>query len=575
MLFLALLPITSFAANDLPIILSDDDANRYVEIFKLQNAGKFAEAKKLDREIEDPILMSAVLYERYMARGYTSTYRELADWMHEYSYAPGATNIYKMALKKGGANAKNATRAPKSTSGLINGRESEWAESESWTKKTYSGATGQNIKKFQNALRHGKTKNARDLLADKNFKKNLSAEDYGRLCGRLAFVYYADGYFDNAAEYGKISADAKSEYGLWTMGLMSFKSGEYDTAIEYFDGLTKLSHVNQARKIEGAFWAGRSSELAGKNSAASKYFEIGAEKPQLFYGALSAAMLGRTPEYTFYESGMTRRNVEELMKQPAGVRAMAFMQIGKPEYAEQHLRLIVTESASDALLNAIHALSEAAELPRLSLQMGRVMRDKGILDIDRDIIIAAQYPVPDWEPMHGWEVDRALLFAIAKQESQFKANAKSRAGATGIMQLMPKTAKLMAAKNNVKLNSLDLSKPEHNMFLGQKLVADLLDKSYIDNNLVKMLISYNSGAGTLLKWEKRFSTEDPLLFIESYPARETRDYTKRVLTNLWLYRARLGQPLTSITELANGQWPKYYAADDNMAARNAKESNAL
>ena len=77
-----------------------------------------------------------------------------------------------------------------------------------------------------------------------------------------------------------------------------------------------------------------------------------------------------------------------------------------------------------------------------------------------------------------------------------------------------------------------------------------------------MLAAYNAGMGTVVKFEKSFSTYDPLLYIESFPAYETRSYIKRVMSNMWLYRARLGQPLTSMEELANGIWPLYNSEDE-------------
>ena len=77
-----------------------------------------------------------------------------------------------------------------------------------------------------------------------------------------------------------------------------------------------------------------------------------------------------------------------------------------------------------------------------------------------------------------------------------------------------------------------------------------------------MLAAYNAGMGTVVKFEKTFSTYDPLLYIESFPAYETRSYIKRVMSNLWLYRARLNQPLTAMEELANGTWPLYNSQDE-------------
>ena len=214
------------------------------------------------------------------------------------------------------------------------------------------------------------------------------------------------------------------------------------------------------------------------------------------------------------------------------------------------------------MLHAINAVSTAYNLPRVSIQVSSVIKDRGILEIDDDIIYSAQYPLPDWEPMGGWSIDRALLFAITKQESGFRPNVKSSAGASGLMQLMPSTARRVARANKVKMSNIDMANPEHNMFLGQQYIVDLLAHPNIENNIIKMLAAYNAGMGTLVKFEKAFDTYDPLLYIESFPAFETRGYIKRVMSNMWLYRARLNQPLTTMKDLADGRWPLYNSEDE-------------
>ena len=219
------------------------------------------------------------------------------------------------------------------------------------------------------------------------------------------------------------------------------------------------------------------------------------------------------------------------------------MQVGRKDRAEQYLKYLVTAKSSDKMLHAVNALSSMYALPQVSILVSGVMRDRGVLEINDDIIYSAQYPLPNWEPMGGWSIDRALLLAITKQESGFKPTAKSTAGANGLMQLMPNTAKRVARKNDMKMSDIDMSKPEHNMFLGQQYIVDLLSHQLIQNNIIKMLVAYNAGMGNLVKFEKSFTTSDPLLYIESFPAYETRNYIKRVMSNLWLYRARLNQSL--------------------------------
>ncbi|MCL1892414.1 MAG: lytic transglycosylase domain-containing protein [Alphaproteobacteria bacterium] len=543
-------------AGSLPQVLCDADAAAYSEIFKLQAEEKISAAIPLEAAIEDKILMQEVLFQRYISKTYRSRGKEIADWMQNYYDQPGADRMYKLAQIK-----QAQARAPKLPTPAVSTKDTA-AKSESWTAKDYVGDAGAKIKKFKNSLTHGNTKNARQVLEENGFKKSVSDADWGRLAGRLAFVYYTNGEFELAKKFGAQSARLQSEYGLWTMGLMAFKDGEFADSMAHFESLTELSHINDARKVEAAFWLGRAAEMSGDSNRAKKNWKIAAEKPQMFYGALSAAMLGARPKYKFFDKEYSIEDIEELSNTGYGKTALALLQIGEKTTAEKYLRLLLTHSASDKLLHAVYSVASYEELPRVSMQAAGLVRDRGIMEIDPNVIFSAQYPLPDWEPMGGWSIDRALLFAITRQESGFKATAESNKGAKGVMQLMPKTAKQVAKKSDVSMSDLNISNPEHNMFLGQQYIVDLLGLPNVENSIIKMLASYNSGNGAMAKFEKNFETTDPLLYIESFPNVETRNYIKRVISNLWLYRARLKQPLTTLEDLANGKWPLYSPEDE-------------
>jgi soluble lytic murein transglycosylase-like protein len=294
---------------------------------------------------------------------------------------------------------------------------------------------------------------------------------------------------------------------------------------------------------------------------ARSYWTVAASYPMAFYGALAATMLGIVPQYEFFEQDCTDEDVQELLQTKYGKHALALLQIGRKDRAEEYLKLLITSRATNRQLHAVNSVATEYGLPRVSVQIAGVLKDRSVLEIDDDIIYSAQYPLPDWEPMGGWSIDRALLFAITKQESGFRVSAKSGVGANGLMQLMPSTAKRIARDNNMDYSQMDMSNPEHNMYLGQQYIVDLLQHQSIENNIIKMLAAYNAGMGTMVKFEKSFYTYDPLLYIESFPAYETRSYIKRVMSNLWLYRARLNQPLTSMKELAHGNWPLYNSED--------------
>ncbi len=197
---------------------------------------------------------------------------------------------------------------------------------------------------------------------------------------------------------------------------------------------------------------------------------------------------------------------------------------------------------------------------------------------NRGVIDAALYPIPKWEPEGGFEIDRALVFAFMRQESSFNPNAKSPDGARGLLQLMPQTASYISQGQSFRGKTRNqLFDPSLNLALGQKYLSYLLNHNYVEGDLFKLATAYNGGPGNLGKWERKITyNDDPLLFIESLPSRETRLFIERVLTNLWIYRARLDQYSPSLDTLAAGQWPRYEAQDqydknsESDIAENAK-----
>jgi soluble lytic murein transglycosylase len=197
-------------------------------------------------------------------------------------------------------------------------------------------------------------------------------------------------------------------------------------------------------------------------------------------------------------------------------------------------------------------------MAHLQMRLGAGMRNAAGRRYD-----ATTYPLPAWTPPGGFAIDRALVFAMMRQESAFNTKATSRAGARGLMQLMPKTASFVAQDSSLKgANRSKLYSPDFNVGLGQQYIAHLLDETPAGDNLFWIAAAYNGGPGNLARWLKSIDYDnDPLLFIESIPNRETRGFIERVLSNYWIYRYRLGQDLDSLDQVAAGQWPRYRAED--------------
>jgi len=173
------------------------------------------------------------------------------------------------------------------------------------------------------------------------------------------------------------------------------------------------------------------------------------------------------------------------------------------------------------------------------------------------------YPEPPWAPINGFKLDRALMFAFMRAESMFHSRATSAAGAVGLMQLMPETALQVSADIDLRARGQHaLYEPGVNLSIGQRYLAWLLARPDIEGNIFKAAIAYNAGIGNMRKWDKTVAYQaDPLLFIESIPSRETRNFVERILANLWIYRERLGQPNPSLDAVVAGEWPRYISFD--------------
>ena len=131
------------------------------------------------------------------------------------------------------------------------------------------------------------------------------------------------------------------------------------------------------------------------------------------------------------------------------------------------------------------------------------------------------------------------------------------------MQLMPRTAGFVAKDRRYRgAKRSHLFRPEVNLELGQKYVEMLLANPKIKGDLFQLAVAWNGGPGNLSKWLRRTDyRNDPLLFIEGIPSKETRIFIERVLANLWIYRDRLGQPKPSLDAIAAGEWPLYTPLD--------------
>ena len=272
--------------------------------------------------------------------------------------------------------------------------------------------------------------------------------------------------------------------------------------------------------------------------------------------------LNLQPGIAFTGPAPNLAETELLLARPHAARAAALAQVGEVARAEREL-LALPDWREPEIVRPRRRLTRSAGLPRLGLEISQRLLDgdtPGWRQIDRSV---ALFPLAPWRPGDGYHLDRALIHAFIRQESSFDPRAKSPDGARGLMQLMPRTAAHLDPKHRFKGDERALLyDPGLNLTLGQRYLKRLMASRRVDGDLLRLAVAYNAGPGNLGKWERRMDHgDDPLLFIESLPTLETRLFVERVLTNLWLYRLRLGQPAPSLQALAAGDWHSYTPMD--------------
>jgi soluble lytic murein transglycosylase-like protein len=240
---------------------------------------------------------------------------------------------------------------------------------------------------------------------------------------------------------------------------------------------------------------------------------------------------------------------------PSARRAAALAQLGRLSEVESELRRLHADlsSADDRDFLALAIALQAPSAQLRAAEYGGPEEAVGFC------------PATSFEPEDGFALDRALLYAIVRQESYFNPKAVSVSNARGLMQLLPSTARDMDHSTNYRRNPAALFEPGLNMRLGQSYIQWLMSEFHSDGDLGRVFAAYNGGPGWLARWlATQPSDLDPLLLLETLPRAESRDYAERALSHMALCRKRYGQPTPELDRLASGQ-PEIYTALDRNA----------
>ncbi len=328
----------------------------------------------------------------------------------------------------------------------------------------------------------------------------------------------------------------------WLAGWIALRFlGDSRAAYRHFRAMhsTVTMPVSIAR---AAYWAGLSAE---GDEETTRWLDEAALYPATFYGQMAARCRGRPIALSPPPAAADAARWEALPE----VRAMLLLaEHGRHDFARLFARQLGSSATSLEEVRSLYRLLHAAGHAHLGLAMLRKATRAGLYEPGLafpDDVHASAFDAVDVG------VERALLLAVARQESAFQADARSSANARGLMQVLPSTAEFVARRERIKYDREKLfSNAAYNVAIGSRYLAGLLED--YDQSYPLALAGYNAGPGRVKRWLRRYG--DPrggeiamLDWLELIPVNETRNYVQRVLEGLVIYRLAVGNGIT-------GQW---------------------
>ncbi|QYU66171.1 lytic transglycosylase domain-containing protein [Leptolyngbya sp. 15MV] len=335
----------------------------------------------------------------------------------------------------------------------------------------------------------------------------------------------------------------------WSRGTSSCERGTWSWA------LARADIASPATRAAAAFWTARSAVRARRPHLYVPWLTQASQEPRTFYGLLARRALGLPMGFAWEREIAGEGEAAAIAETAGGWRALALLQIGQRERAEAELRALWPRVQGNAgVIRAMLVVAQQAGMTDLAAQLASLQQRAD--GRPRDF---ARFPLPRLEPENGFRMDPALLYALARQESNFDPGAVSRAGARGLLQIMPATAVYVTGDASLRgAGARRLHDPGFALEVGQRYIHYLARHDQVNGDLIRLLAAYNAGPGNLARWQPGIRHRgDPLLFIESIPVGETRAFVQRVLTYSWIYAARLGLPAPSLDALAAGQFPRF------------------
>ena len=327
----------------------------------------------------------------------------------------------------------------------------------------------------------------------------------------------------------------------WLAGWIALRlQGDAARGLGHFETMTAgvRAPVSQAR---GLYWTGRARDALGREADALTAYSAAAQYKFTYYGQLSAERVADRRIDFGQRPRLEPEAAAAFEARPVIAAARLLAEAREAEAFRAFANHLNDTLEDPAELEDIAELAHGLNLPEVAVRVGKGGLQRGVIAPE------AAFPVLMHPLSRQPQVERAMILAITRQESEFNPRATSRVGARGLMQFMPATA-----RNEARLRGMPyqrdwlINDPAYNMTLGGLHLDTLLDQ--FGGSYIMTAAAYNAGPSRPGQWARDYGDPrtgqiDPIDWVEFVPFSETRNYIQRVLENVQVYRHRLsGQP---------------------------------
>lgn len=548
-----------------PSLLSADEREYYRGLFSAIDRKDWTQVQTLLSQRQDGPLHQEALAEYYLAAGSPKVELDaLNGWLVKGgTQLPQAEQITRLAMRRGGQ-ALPSLPSPQSFVSL------PISPKRVRPRPINDGTMPANIAGgILDRIKNDDPLGARTLLD--GIEASLSDSTRSEWRQRVAWSFYIENDDASAYQLAQLAAQGTGPWvgeAWWTAGLSAWRLGDCEGAADAFRN-TAARADNPELASAAYYWQSRALVRCRKPEQAAAPLRLAAARDETLYGMLAAEQLGMKLSEQHAEADFTQTDWQRL-RDVGNVRiAVQLAEVGQDGLADEVLRH-QARIGDASQYQPLTRLARDLGLPSTQLWMAYNAPYGGKPEP------ATRFPTPKWTPVGGWKIDPALVYAHALQESVFRANAVSPAGARGLMQIMPAAAQDHAGTLGVAGNASDLNKPEVNLAFGQRHLDMLRNQPGTQGLLPKVMAAYNAGILPISRWNSEIRDQgDPLLWIESVPYWETRGYVNIVMRNYWMYERQAGGPSESRTALVQGMWPTFPGLTGSAGVRMAANGTLL